>query len=183
MFKQDGLTEKELSLGQALLQVKQDAWTNEGKWFSFSFTFFQSEKHKPSRQVGCLEHPPETWKSKDRIISPNEGYLFILGKLIATGAVSAQNKPQSAVGVRCGKAGINPQSMQGAVWSLNSTSLCWGTSAVLVWFGFVSFVDAELRPLMFKLCRKQISVSGIEIAGKLQQLQQLCSLPQKAHRA
>lgn len=67
------------------------------KWFSFPFTFFQSEKHKSSRQIRCLEHPPEMWKSKDRIISSNECYLFILGRLIATGAVSSQSKPQSAV--------------------------------------------------------------------------------------
>lgn len=70
------------------------------KWFSFSFPSFQSEKHKPSRQIRCLEHPPETWKSKDRIISCNECYLFILGELIATGAVSAQKKPQPAVGAQ-----------------------------------------------------------------------------------
>lgn len=47
----------------------------------------------------------------------------------------------------------------------------------------VLYGGAELHPLMFKLCRKQISVSGMEIAGELQQLQQLCSLPQKAHTA
>lgn len=42
---------------------------------------------------------------------------------------------------------------------------------------------ADLHPLVFKFCRKQISVSGTEIAGKLHQLQQICSLPQKAYRA
>lgn len=45
--------------------------------------------------------------------------------------------------VGSGKAEIHPQSTQGAVWLLNSTFLCWGTSAGLVWFRFVSFVELQ----------------------------------------
>lgn len=35
------------------------------KRFAFLFTYFQTENHKPRRQIWCLEHSPGTCKTKD----------------------------------------------------------------------------------------------------------------------
>lgn len=89
---------------------------------------------------------------------------------------------QSGLYVRCGKAGI--KSLKQAGLSLIPAFHFPMQRAI----GYACVVQictlcggAEPHPLMFKFCGKQISVSGTEIAGKLHQLQQICSLPQKAY--
>lgn len=85
--------------------------------------------------------------------------------------------------MKCGKVGIR---------SLKQAGLSWIPTFQFPMqraIGYACIVQictlcggAELHPLMFKFCGKQISISGTEIAGKLYQLQQICSLPQKAYR-